>query len=156
MSKLLLKTSSAILLIGISLFSFSAKAMDRLQQDAEFNQALGRGNPIPLNYPQYARGGGQVHQQNHLQRDLDINQRGGNPIPLNYPQHARGGGQVHHIVPNPIYNDDHYDDGFLEDYPDTRSKKEKQYDEDVYDYGQRNYPKSNTFKGEYTSSDSDS
>lgn len=60
------------------------------------------------------------------------------------------------IVPTPISINDHFDDESLEDYPDLRSKKEKQYDEEVYDFGKRNYPKSSTHKGEYTSSDSDS
>jgi hypothetical protein len=113
MSKKFLQTSSMLTLIGISFFSFSANSM------------------------------------NQLQRDLDINQRGGNPIPQNYPQPARGGGQLYG-------NDDYDDNAFLEDYPDIRTKEQKKYDEEVYGYRKSNYPKANTFKGEYTSSDSDS
>lgn len=98
MSKKFLQTSSMLTLIGLSFFSFSARSMDRdrLQQDAEFNQALGRGNPIPQNYPQPALGRGQVQQPNRLQQDAALNQAlgRGNPIPQNYPQPIGGRGQV--------------------------------------------------------------
>jgi hypothetical protein len=139
----------------IEMNSVNAMENKRFEQDIQDQQRLGRGNPMPLIYNQPARGGGQVHQQTPLQRDLDVHQRGGNPMPLIYNQPARGGGQVHHIIPNPIYNMPDYN-GSDEEYPDPRSKKQQQYDEEVYDFGKRNYPKSNTFKGEYSSSDSDS
>ena len=42
------------------------------------------------------------------------------------------------FAPISVSEYDHDDDGFFEDYPDTRSKEEKKYDEEVYDFGKRN------------------
>jgi hypothetical protein len=53
---------------------------------------------------------------------------------------------------------DNDDDGFFTDWNALcpRSSQQKKEDQEIYDFGKRNYPKSNTFKGEYSSSDSDS